>query len=305
MKTKLIQLFIFGIFLSLIINPLLVTTTISEAVNTFINVLFPSIFPFFLISDLLINYNFDKILSRIFSKINSFLFHTSTSSDFVIIMSLLSGFPSGAKYIKTLLDKNRLSINQANYLITFTHFSNPFFVFTITSIIFHNSKITSYILFSHIISNFIIAFICRPKKKEETIPISYKDIDSFSNILSTSIISSLKLLAIILGNTCFFFVLIELIFKYFNFNIICKIFISGFFDITKGITYLKAITGNYTLFKAIIITSFISFGGINVHMQVASILKDTKVKYKNFLLGRVCQVAMSSFILLIIYFLNA
>ena len=77
-KNKLISIIIFVIFLSLIINPTLITNEIINAVNTFTNVLFPSIFPFFLLSDLLINYNFQELLNKLFSKINNFLL-TNTS----------------------------------------------------------------------------------------------------------------------------------------------------------------------------------------------------------------------------------
>ena len=168
MKNKLIQLSLFVIFISLIINPKIIASSMNESIVVFITILFPSIFPFFLISDLLINYNFHAILNKYFSKLNNFLFHTSNSSNFIIIMSMLSGFPSGSKYIKTLYDKKTLDIDKANYLITFTHFANPLFVLTLTRKIFINSYIPYIILFSHIFSNIIIGIIIRPKKKRNT-----------------------------------------------------------------------------------------------------------------------------------------
>ena len=113
----------FVIFLSLIFNSIVVTDELTTAINTFFTVLFPSIFPFFLISDLLIEYNFVHTLNKLFSKITRKLFHVSSASSFVIIMSMISGFPSGSKYIKTLYDKKMLSLDEANYLIIFTHFN--------------------------------------------------------------------------------------------------------------------------------------------------------------------------------------
>ncbi len=299
MKNKLIQLIIFVIFLSLIFNSKLILNEVSSALNTFIYVLFPSIFPFFLISNILINYNFCETLNKYFSKITNFLFHTSNASNFVIIMSMLSGFPSGSKYITQLYKKNILNINQANYLITFTHFSNPLFVIAISNKLFNNLKITYMILFAHIISNIIIGIIIRPKEKEKKENIELKNTDSFSNILSNSIISSFKLLALILGNTCFFFIISGLITKYINLSPIQNILINGFFDITKGVNTLNII--NSEIFKAILILTFIGFGGINIHMQVLNIIENTKIKYKNFLLGRISQVGLSVIIFYLIY----
>ena len=48
------------------------------------------------------------------------------------------------------------------------------------------------------------------------------------------------------------------------------------------------------LFKSILVITFICFGGINVNMQVASIISDTNIEYKNFLLGRICQIALTT-----------
>lgn len=300
MKNKLMQALIFVIFLSLILKPDLITSEILNALNVFSNTLFPSIFPFFLISDLLISYNFCNTLNKYFSKINNFLFHTSNASNFVIIMSIFSGFPSGAKYIRTLYDKKMLSINQANYLITFTHFANPLFVLTITKKLFHNSSISYLILFCHIISNIIIAIIIRPKKKEVSIKLNNINNESFSTNLSNSIKSSLKLLLLILGNTCFFFIVTRLINEYFSLSSIYQVFINGFFDMTKGINSISIIH-SAIIFKAILTLTFISFGGINVHMQVLNIIDDTDIKYKNFLLGRISQLAISSGLFFIFY----
>lgn len=300
MKNKLIQGIIFVIFLSLIVNPTLITSEIINALKVFCTTLFPSIFPFFLISDLLISYNFCNTLNKYFAKINNFLFHTSNASNFVIIMSIFSGFPSGAKYIKTLLDKHMLNLNQANYLITFTHFANPLFVLSITKSLFPNKSIGYLILLSHILANILLAIIIRPKEKEKIQNLEWNQISSFSTNLSNSIKSSLNLLALILGNTCFFYIVTKLISTYFNMNIISSIFMNGFFDMTKGLNSITLLSTTY-LFKAILVLTFISFGGINVHMQVLDIISNTKIKYKNFLLGRISQLAISSFLFFLFY----
>ena len=104
MKNKLLELLIVVIFLSLLTTPNIITTEILQALKVFINTLFPSIFPFFLVSDLLISYNFPITLNKYLKEVTKRIFHVEGASSFVIIMSMLSGFPSGAKYIKTLLD---------------------------------------------------------------------------------------------------------------------------------------------------------------------------------------------------------
>lgn len=300
MKNKLLEVVIVVIFLSLLTTPNIITTEILEALKVFINTLFPSIFPFFLVSDLLISYNFPITLNKYLKGVTKRIFHVEGASSFVIIMSMLSGFPSGAKYIKTLLDRKLIDIDEANYLITFTHFANPLFVLTVTKGLFKSTRLSYIILICMYLSNLILGFIIRPKQiknnKKSLVPLK---VPNFSTNLTSSIISSSKLLVIILGNTCFFYIVTGLITKLFHHNQLVTILINGFFDITRGITSLTNLSGFITL-KAILILTFLAFGGININMQVASIISNSNIKYTNFLIGRLCQCAISIVIFLTI-----
>lgn len=299
MKNKIIELVLFVIFLSLIFLSNVVTEELRNALEVFFYVLFPSIFPFFLISDLLIEYNFVHTINKIFKGLVEKVFHVGGAASFIIIMSMTSGFPSGAKYISSLYKKNMINLDEANYLISFTHFANPLFVLTVTKTIFNDMKISVIILISMYLANFIIGFIIRPKQIQNKRNLEQSAIPNFSTSLSNSIKSSIDLLILILGNTCFFFLITKLISTYFNFNSYINCLINGFFDMTKGIQSISTLPCN-VLFKSILVITFICFGGVNVNMQVASIISDTKIEYKNFLLGRICQVAVASIIVLIL-----
>ena len=300
MKNKLLELLIVVIFLSLLITPNLITTEILNATRVFINTLFPSIFPFFLISYLLISYNFPKTINKYLKTVTKNIFHVEGSSSFIIIMSMLSGFPSGAKYIKTLLDKGSINLDEANYLITFTHFANPLFVLTVTKGIFKNTTLSYIILLCMYLSNLILGFIVRPKQiKNNKKRMESLEIPNFSINLTTSIVSSFKLLSIIFGNTCFFYIITGLLMKICNYNQLTTILVNGFFDITRGITSINSLSGFITL-KSIIILTFLAFGGVNINMQVASIISNSNIKYSNFLIGRICQCAISIVLFLLI-----
>lgn len=299
MKNKLIELFIIVIFLSLLLTPTLITTEILNAIKAFVFTLFPSIFPFFLISDLLICYNFPITLNKYLKGITKKIFHVENASSFILIMSMLSGFPSGAKYVRSLLEKQMINEEEANYLITFTHFANPLFVLTITKNIFHETKLSYLILICMYLSNLLLGFIIRPKKiesKQKTM--SVQPVSSFSENLSSSIYSSFKLLTIILGSTCFFFIVSGLTVTWLHPNKILSVLINGFFDITKGTGSITNLSVEWSL-KGIMVLTFLSFGGLNVNMQVASIISGSKIKYRNFLLGRICQTALSIILFLI------
>ena len=115
------------------------------------------LFIFFIMSTILIEQGLIELLSKKI-KLNGSIFY-------VTIMSILSGIPSGAKYTKDLLDKNIISQKTANYLITYTHFPNPMFVLgTVTTLINYRTAIK--VLSVLILSNLIIAYITKPREKE-------------------------------------------------------------------------------------------------------------------------------------------
>ena len=101
-----------------------------------------------------------------------------------------------------------------------------------------------------------------------------------------------------MGTTIFSFLISGIITNYINLNTFFKIFINGLFDLTLGITTLKNISIPI-IFKSILILSFICFGSISVHLQVSSIIDNKRVKYKNFLLGRIASIGIALVLFLI------
>ena len=255
--------------------------------------LFPASFIFFIISSLLIDYNFIEKISK--------LLHINGSIFYVVVMSMLSGFPSGSKYITDLLERELISTKIANYLIIFTHFPNPIFILGSVSSIFKDKMIPIFILISLIISNLLIGLFLYPKDKEK-FKITKSESPNFSINLKKAIYSSIKTMILIYGTSIFFYLIITILNNYLNLSLYNYIFVNGLFDLTKGV-FLTSLIKNDVL-RAIYIIIFISFGGISINMQVKSIIADTNVKYKNFILGRFFQIILSMSIFLLLLNIN-
>ena len=132
MKQKIINIIILLILIFFTLCLLSFPKNIMETINFSISLwkenIIPSLFPFFIISELLINYDLINIINKLTKSITYKLFHLSGNASFVFITSLLTGFPSSAKYINDLLHRNIITIDEANHLLMFTHFPNPLFV---------------------------------------------------------------------------------------------------------------------------------------------------------------------------------
>lgn len=272
-----------------LINSSLITKSILDYTSLFIEKIFPASFLFFTLSSLLIDYHFIENIEKLL-KVNGAIFYT-------VMMSLISGFPSGSKYIKDLLEKGLISDKTANYLITFTHFPNPMFILGSVSLLFPSSKYAKVLLFSLIAANLLLGLLLKPKQKEALPKEAEKELN-FSTSLAKAITSSLKTILLIYGTSIFFFLIATIINHYINLSLSKYIFVNGIFDLTKGI-FLTSLLKSPIL-KAIFIISFISFGGLSVNIQIKSIIADTKIKYKNFLLGRLFQFVVATIIFLLI-----
>ena len=71
--------------------------------------------------------------------------------------------------------------------------------------------------------------------------------------------------------------------------------IKGILEITIGIEALGKL-GLPMIYKAVIASCFLAFGGLSVHMQVISQITDTNIKYRYFFVGRLYQTILSGII---------
>ena len=279
-KTILLLVSLITILIMYFINSEYIIKCFLEYTKLFYTKLFPVSFIFFIFSSLLIEY---KVLDIIPININSI---------YIFLLSFISGFPSGSKYTKELLDNKIISIEEASNLLLFSHFPNPLFILGSISVIL-NKSICIKLLISIILSNFIILLSTKKYKKRNKRNIAYPN--NFSIVLTNSIFKSIKTIILIYGTSIFFYLISSIITKYISFNPYIYVLISEIFDLTKGVFSTNII--NNILIRSIFILIFISFGSISIHMQVKSILMDTSL-YKSFIKGRIIGTILALIIFL-------
>ena len=293
--------------------------SILEAVNFSFSIwkdnVFPSLFPFFVLSELFINYGFIELLGEIFRPFMNKVFKTKGVGAFALFMSLISGFPSSAKYIRELNQKNLINENEASKLLMFTHFSNPLFILGTISLLFLNNKdVGLLILICHYLGNFIIGIIFRnyypsneannkisiKKVLQDISQKRVKDKRSFGEIMTSALLNSINTLILILGVVTMFLVITTIIDNNINLNSFHQSILNGFIEMTQGLKYVSLQEVPLKL-KCILSTMIISFGGLSVHMQIIGILSDTKIKYLPFLTARVIHAVISSFLVFFLF----
>ncbi len=125
----------------------------------------PSIFPFFILSDLLIS-SFDDS-SGIFAKIFSKVFNISPVALPVFIIGLLSGFPLGVKGASDLYSENKITKEECEVLSGFVNNPSIAFVVSGVGISMLGSISLGFILyFSVVISSIIVGCIFKPELRK-------------------------------------------------------------------------------------------------------------------------------------------
>lgn len=276
------------------------------------NNIFPSLFPFFIISDLLINYGFVEFISELTKPIMYKLFKCGKSSSFIFIMSIISGIPSNAKYIRDLYNKGLIDDYEGSKILMFTHFSNPLFILGTLSLIYLNNKEAGFlILYVHYITNIFIGILFRWYHPTKELPskVSFKNaINSmmlkrdkpFSVVLTESLVKSINTLLLILGIVTFFLIITTIIDELINLNYYYQSIFNGILEITQGLKYISILEIPLKL-KVILSTMILSFGGLSSHMQVMSILSDTNIKYYPYFIARLIHMLLSSVIMYFVF----
>ena len=298
MKTKYknIIIIICSLFflVNLIIYRNLVFDTVGFSLNIWITSLLPALFPFFIVSDILINYDVIKYFPKVIRNSIKYLFNVSDNGLVIILLSMLSGFPSNARNIKNMYLDKKITKEEGEHLLYFTHFSNPMFILGTIPLILNSNKISKYILISHYLANIILGICLRKYNRvNDSNTSNYKeDKHNFGLVLTTSIRKSLDSVLGILGTLTIFLIISTLLINFFNLDNTSSLLIKSILELTSGLKEL----GSYNLldkYLLIISSCILSFGGLSVHMQVINELVDTDISYKNYFIGRILQVVLS------------
>ena len=315
MKKILTSIFIIGVLIffgiEILIGSDVVLNTVKFSLNIWQANIFPSLFPFFVLSELLIQYGFVEFISELFKNIMGRLFCINGYASFVFVMSIISGFPSSAKYTRELYLDGKLSKDEASKLLTFTHFSNPLFILGTVSLLFiKNKDVGLLILLCHYAVNIIIGLIFRGYAKSEYVKqdVSFKqaillmhekrmaNASSFGVVISNAILNSIQTLLLILGTVTIFLIITSIINNIIPFNDYYQAIISGIVEMTQGLKYVSLLDIPLRL-KSVLTVMILSFGGFSVHIQVLSILSDTKISYIPFFTARLLHAALSGLLL--------
>ena len=122
----------------------------------------PSLFPFFVATELLMHTNIISILGRLLNPIMKPLFNIRGEGSFAFIMGIISGYPIGAKIACNFRESNICSKEECERLLSFTNNSGPLFIIgTVGILMFGNTSIGILLFITHILACLTVGILFR------------------------------------------------------------------------------------------------------------------------------------------------
>lgn len=268
-----------------------VTEGVTQGLKICFNVILPSLFPFMVLSAYIVKSEALSFFYKLFYPLTKFILRQPLCTVPVVIMGLVGGFPVGTKMASLLLERGRITKNQAQRLCLFCVNGGPAFVITAVGVNMLGSSKAGVIIFvslciSSLILGFATSFFDDKKDLEFHIENSAQ---SPLAALSASVTDGVQSILGICAWVVLFSGLTECI-KSIGISDGAYSGIVSVLEVTKGCTLIAGEMGIPILAAAI------GFGGFCVHCQIFSYIKATGLKYSHFFAGRVLCAALSAVI---------
>ena len=300
--------------LALVLKPDIYMESVLNGILLWATAVLPALFPFFFFSGLLIKMQVVDKLGKNLSWLTQKLFHCPGSSGVIYLLSVISGYPVGAKIASEMYQNGALTSSQVMRINAFASTSGPLFIVGSVGVgMFLNHTCGIIMLLSHYIGALLNGILYRNYQyKQETLNTPYVPKEQTQDILSKNMYDSIISILLVGGYIAIFFILIDVLFNcgllsFLSLGIskiaslvglpetISTGLASGLFEVTRGCLDLSksGIALN-------IITPFacalISWGGLSIHFQALTFLNKCKIKKRVYFLQKFTQSIISGIV---------
>ena len=313
----------------IVLYPQEVFESAKDGIDTWFNIVFPALLPFFIGAELLVELGIIRFIGILLEPLLRPIFSVSGEGSFVFAMSITSGYPMGIKLATELRNEGIFTKIEAQRILSFCSTSGPLFMIGAVAIgMFKSIQLGIIISVSHYLGAITTGIIFRfykfkstpkPKLKNNNIinsavrelwRIIQKNNIPLGTILGSAVKKSIETLLMIGGFIILFSVIIRLLtvlgFIAFISNAIYlsgispytkdinQAVISGLFEVTTGCKMLSQVQSISFVHQAILCTFIISWSGFSIHAQAASFISNTDLSIGVYLLSKILHAILSS-----------
>lgn len=270
--------------LILILDGKTALTGAKEGIDLCIRSVIPSLFPFFVLSNVLLG-----SLSLRWLKPLGRLLKIPGGAEGILAAGFLGGYPVGAQCIADAWKEERISTAHAHRMLTFCNNAGPSFLFGILAPQF-SSPVSAWLLWAiHILSALAVAIFTKaptemPSKNPRQTPCSFPD----------ALKKAVRTMALVCGWVVLFRILITFLKRWIFWGLpeSWQVVFSGILELSNGCCMLSLIPSEPQRF--VICAGLLSFGGVCVAMQTVSAIQGLSLR--PYWRGKLFQTVISLFL---------
>ena len=258
----------------------------SDGLELCIRTAIPSLFPFFVLSGILV----PGISGRKLPALGKIL-KVPPGWESIFLLGCIGGYPVGAQCIAQAYRSGQLSKSQAQRMLGFCTNCGPSFLFGVVAPLFPHPGYAGVVTLIGIISAMIVGFLW---------PVQEQFLTQTPNIPPVSLPKAVRQAIQSMASVCAWIILGKIILHYMDQWILhllqqpIDVILTGMLELTNGCIELSNISDLTKRFVAASV--IVPFGGLCVAMQVSSICAEAGLSSKNYLPQKLLQAAIAALI---------
>lgn len=276
-----------------------------EGLRLCFELIIPSLFPFFVLSSLLISLGFASLMGHCLQGLLWPLFRLGPAAATPLLLGAIGGYPVGARSAAQLYESGALSASDALRLSVFCNNCGPAFLFGVAGFGVFGSREAGVLLFStHLGAALLLALVLRfiPAHTEERrTACAPSPTNSFSSVFPDCVRDAFSSTLNVCAYVVLFCVLLRLLgcvgfLPWLSLQVsallplspaLCQSLLGGFFELSGGISSLKALCAEPA---ALPIAAFLlGWGGLAVHCQSLPFWKRCLPSLRPYFIGKFLQ----------------
>lgn len=318
---------------AMVFSPRTVFEGATLGLKTWWNIVFPSLLPFFIISELLLGLGVVRLLGALLEPVMRPLFRLPGAASFAVAVGYSSGYPIGGAVTARLRSEGLVTRVEAEHLVAFTNNASPLFVLVAVAVgMFNQPAVGPFILGIHYLANMLIGLLLRfyaPAGRSRPAAarrgVWYRAWRGFldtegrppGRILGEAVQSSVQKLTVIGGYIIFFAVAIRLLAHYGVLGLLARVLgtvltplgldaalfepvVAGGLEMTLG-TRLAAEAPVPLLHKLVAVQLILAWSGLSIQAQVAAFTAGTDIRLRLYFASRVAHAALAGLITCLLF----
>lgn len=283
---------------------------ISAGMLLCVRTVIPSLFPFMVISGLMVSIGLGEIMGRICEYPVRRLFGVSGASACALFMGAVCGFPVGARTVVALLDAGHISRREAERIMCFCNNPSSAFLISAVGVSLYANRRTGLVFYLVTLSGSLILGVgariifgridsdCATSRPERP---PLPSLDSFTGAVSDAATGMLTVCAYVVFFSAIMGCLGRLV-SQLGCPTALGALLYGAVELSGGVSASAAL-GTGPL--GVCLTAFIiGWSGLSVHFQIMSLCRGRGLRFRDYFVAKLCHGTLNALIIAVLYTLS-